>query len=200
MQQRILINRIKNGSIEVEDEEKEISVETDGGRRNVAYISLKNYGVPVHLYFSVFPVNAGIESVISFLENNFYVEGEEKIPIRIDLPYEKEYKVQIGVTASYGLSKEVFSLKISPKTITSEGEEEVEESRERDFVEVLGIKNILGRYIEDGIKGPLIRFENRAQKSKIFNYFVERIYSEWEIFLFLAAVLFFIIAMILLLI
>jgi hypothetical protein len=67
-------------------------------------------------------------------------------------------------------------------------------------VEVLDIKKILGKYIEDGIKGPLIRFENRAQKSKIFNYFVERIYSEWEIFLFLAAVLFFIIAMILLLI
>jgi hypothetical protein len=115
MQQRILINRIENGSIEVEDDEKEISVEADVGRRNVAYISLKNYGVPVHLYFSVFPVNTGIESVVSFPENNFYVEGEEKIPIRIDLPYEKEYKVRIGVTASYGLSKEVFPLKSPPK-------------------------------------------------------------------------------------
>ncbi|VUT24024.1 MAG: hypothetical protein MASP_00301 [Candidatus Methanolliviera sp. GoM_asphalt] len=162
MRQRILINRIENGSIEIEDEGKEISVEADVERTDVAHISVKNYGTPVHLYFSVFQVNESLESVVSFPENNFYVEGEDKIPIRIDLPYEKEYNVQVGVTASYGPSKEVFSLKISPKTITSEGKEEIEESHERDFV--------------------------------------ERIYSEWEIFLFLTAVLFFIIAMMLLLI
>lgn len=118
---KIIINRIDRGYIELD---RRVSVNVDS-ERDIVYIPIKNYGPPTHVFISVDPE---MKNIAYLPESNYYVDDEVKIPLIIQLPTENNiYTINIIITASYGLSKEKFSITAIPKNLKRKEEESQKE-------------------------------------------------------------------------
>jgi len=169
--QRIILNRLGDGSIEILRSSLQIPLRP--GREETFSIYMENRGDPVRVAFEA---TGEISNMVLFLRDNVLIEGEATIPIKVRMPdgMTRALQGRIEISTRYAASGEGFNLVLgtgSPQEI--EYQADVVSREEPDFTEgIVPVETVERDDEKPSLKEKLnaVRTEKPADRMQVFKF------------------------------